>query len=75
MALAGTVNLLIDGFLLSCRVENKSPKTVSFYMNILNKFQWYLGKFKIENIDATAIRGFLVYLKESEHRWDSDVTP
>jgi len=44
-------------------------------MNILNKFQWYLGKFKIENIDATAIRGFLVYLKESEHRWDSDVTP
>jgi len=33
---------LIEGFLLSCRVENKSPATVSFYKNILDKFQWFL---------------------------------
>jgi len=30
---------LIEGFLLSCKVENKSPATISFYKNILDKFQ------------------------------------
>jgi hypothetical protein len=39
---------LIEGFLLSCRVENKSPATVSFNKNILDKFQWFLNKFGIE---------------------------
>ena len=46
---------MIEGFLLSCKVENKSPATISFYKNILDKFQWYLQKFGIETIDATAI--------------------
>jgi len=50
---------LIDGFLLSCRVENKSPATISFYQNILNKFQWFLEKFSLDTIDATTIRSFL----------------
>ncbi len=50
---------LIEGFLLSCKVENKSPATISFYKKILDKFQWYLHKFGIETIDATAIRRFL----------------
>jgi len=62
---------LIEGFLLSCKVENKSPATVSFYKNNLDKFQWYLNKYGIDNIDATTIRGFLCYLKESTNRWDS----
>jgi site-specific recombinase XerD len=65
---------LIEGFLLSCRVENKSPKTLSFYKNILEKFHWYLNKFGIENIDAMAIRGFLGYLKDTPSRWDSTNT-
>jgi len=65
---------LIEGFLLSCKVENKSPATISFYKNILDKFQWYLEKFAIDTIDATAIRSFLRYLKESTNRWDSNNT-
>jgi site-specific recombinase XerD len=65
---------LIEGFLLSCKVENKSPATISFYKNILDKFQWYLQKFGIDTIDATAIRGFLGYLKDSTSRWDSNNT-
>jgi len=32
---------LIEGFLLSCKVENKSPATVSFYKNILERFQCF----------------------------------
>ncbi|MFC2051562.1 tyrosine-type recombinase/integrase [Chloroflexota bacterium] len=62
---------MIEGFLLSCKVENKSPATISFYQNILDKFQWFLQKFGIDAIDATAIRSFLVYLKDSPNRWDS----
>jgi site-specific recombinase XerD len=65
---------LIDGFLLSCRVENKSPATISFYQNILSKFQWFLEKYGIETIDATTIRSFLGYLKDSPNRWDSTNT-
>jgi hypothetical protein len=46
---------LIEGFLLSCKVENKSPATISFYQNILTKFQWFLQKYGIDTIDATTI--------------------
>jgi hypothetical protein len=72
--LAIPLQRLIEGFLLSCKVENKSPATISFYKNILDKFQWYLEKFGIDTIDATAIRSFLGYLKESPNRWDSNNT-
>jgi site-specific recombinase XerD len=72
--LAIPLQRLIDGFLLSCRVENKSPATISFYQNILNKFQWFLQKYGIDTIDATTIRSFLGYLKDSPNRWDSTNT-
>ena len=63
---------LIEGFLLSCRVENKSPKTISFYKNNLEKFEWYLHKFTIDTIDASTIRGLLGYVKDTASRWDSN---
>ena len=69
--LAIPLQRLIEGFLLSCKVENKSPATISFYKNILDKFQWFLKKYGIETIDATTIRQFLGYLKDSPNRWDS----
>ena len=49
MQLAIPLDRLIEGFLLSCKVENKSPATISFYQNILNKFQWFLYKFDVED--------------------------
>ena len=72
--LAIPLHRLIEGFLLSCKVENKSPATISFYQNILNKFQWFLQKYGIDTIDATTIRSFLGYLKDSPNRWDSKNT-
>jgi site-specific recombinase XerD len=69
--LAIPLHRLIEGFLLSCRVENKSPKTLSFYKNNLEKFEWYLNKFGIKTIDASTIRSFLGYVKDTENRWDS----
>ncbi len=69
--LAIPLHRLIEGFVLSCKVENKSPKTISFYKNNLDKFVWFLNKFGIDTIDATTIRNFLRYVKDTENRWDS----
>ena len=69
--LAIPLHRLIEGFVLSCKVENKSPKTIDFYKRNLDNFQWFLNKFNIETIDANAIRSFLGYLKDTTHRWDS----
>ncbi len=72
--LAIPLDRLIEGFLLSCKVENKSPATIFFYKNILDKFQWFLSKHGIDTIDTTTIRSFLGYLKDSPNRWDSNNT-
>jgi site-specific recombinase XerD len=72
--LAIPLDRLIEGFLLSCKVENKSPATMSFYENILSKFQWFIEKFGINTIDTTTIRSFLAYVKDSPNRWDSTNT-
>ena len=69
--LAVPLHRLIAGFLLSCKVENKSSATISFYKNILDKFQWFLNKYGIDEMNAMTIRKFLGYLKDSPNRWDS----
>ena len=66
------LNRLIEGFLLSCKVENKSPATISFYKNILDKFRWFLEKNNIQDIDANTIRSFLGYLKDTTNRWGTN---
>ncbi|MGD0856038.1 MAG: tyrosine-type recombinase/integrase, partial [Dehalococcoidia bacterium] len=57
---------------MSCKVENKSPATISFYKNILDKFRWFLEKNSIQDIDANTIRNFLGYLKDTPNRWDTN---
>ena len=71
-SLSITLNRLIEGFLLSCKVENKSPATISFYKNILDKFRWFLEKNNIQDIDANTIRSFLGYLKDTTNRWGTN---
>jgi site-specific recombinase XerD len=34
---------LIKGFVLNCRCEGKSPKTISFYQDNLQRFLWYVA--------------------------------
>ncbi|MFC1893331.1 tyrosine-type recombinase/integrase [Chloroflexota bacterium] len=62
---------LIEGFLLTCRVEGKSPNTVTFYKGILDRFTWYLNEYSIYEITPMAIRSFLGYIQSTEHRWGS----
>jgi site-specific recombinase XerD len=62
---------LIEGFLLTCRVEGKSPNTVTFYKGILERFTWYINEFGVHEISPMAIRSFLGYIHSTERRWGS----
>jgi hypothetical protein len=50
------------GFLLSCRVENKSPATGLFYKNTLDKFQWFLYKHSIDR-ESLGMTGVFLFIK------------
>lgn len=65
---------LIKGYLLGCRTENKSTKTISGYEMVLRNFLWYAkanGFPDIQKITATHIKYFLMYLTTEQHRWNS----
>ena len=61
----------VDGFVLTCTVEGKSPSTVKFYKGILEKFIWYLNEFDIHEVNPMVIRGFLGYILSTDKRWGS----
>ncbi|MHA1971573.1 MAG: tyrosine-type recombinase/integrase [Candidatus Hodarchaeales archaeon] len=63
---------LVEGFLLTCTVEGKSPNTVTFYKGILNNFFWYLNEFNFTIVSPMVIRQFLSYILTTDNRWGSD---
>ncbi|MFC1958566.1 tyrosine-type recombinase/integrase [Chloroflexota bacterium] len=63
---------LIDGFILTCQVEGKSPNTVTFYKGILDRYTWYLNEFNLDEVTPMTIRSFLGYIQSTEHRWGSN---
>jgi len=64
---------LIKGYILNCRCEGKSPKTLSFYQDNLNRFLWYCfqNNFPINpsHITTDQIRQFLYYVASKAVRW------
>jgi len=70
------VKEVIDGFLLDCKVTGKSPKTTAFYKEKLSKFLWFCDAYHfpdaIEEITSQHIKSFLGYLRDSEHRYNSN---
>ena len=70
---------LVNGFLLSCKVEGKSLRTVAFYGEKLNKFLWYVEEYDLpaapEEITTEHIKRFLAYLRDNERRYNSDHPP
>jgi site-specific recombinase XerD len=67
-----TIKQVIDGFLLSCKVEGKSWGTIDCYRDKLKGFLWYATKYNwpgtIDEVNTQHLREFLVYLRETEHR-------
>lgn len=58
---------LIEGFKLSCQTENKSPKTIEWYISFLNRFHRFLERdcsLSVDSIDKNSIRAFILYLQQ-----------
>ncbi len=58
---------LIQGFKFSCQTEGKSPKTIEWYNDFLNKFRKYLN-FKgfpidLKQINRDHVRAYIAYLQ------------
>ncbi|MFC1916388.1 tyrosine-type recombinase/integrase [Chloroflexota bacterium] len=70
-----TIKQAIDGFLLSCKVEGKADGTIECYSDKLKGFLWYATNYDwpddISAITTNHLREFLVYLRETKHRFNS----
>jgi len=65
---------LAKGYILNCKTENKSPKTISGYEMVLRNFAWYCKENnfpQVQKLTAVHIRYFLWYLGSESHRWKS----
>ena len=71
-----TIKQPIDGFLLSCKVEGKSYGTIECYSDKLKGFLWYATNYRwpddMRAITTQHIREFLAYLRDTEHRFESN---
>ena len=63
------LDTLIDGYRLYCQADGKSPHTIRWYMGKLSVFQAFLSRqgevVKMQELDAQAVRAFIVYLQTS----------
>ncbi len=70
-----TIKQAINEFLLSCKVEGKSYGTIDCYSDKLKGFLWYATNYNwpddITAITTNHLREFLVYLRETPHRFNS----
>jgi len=66
-------NNLLQGYILNCHCEGKSPKTVSFYQGNLKRFIWYCRENDYPEdpgqLTPTHIRQFLWYVSSEPMRW------
>ncbi|MFC1950081.1 tyrosine-type recombinase/integrase [Chloroflexota bacterium] len=56
---------LIDGFILSYKLDGKSPLTIDSHQQKLSRFLDYLEKHPYEAITTTVVRNFLGYVRET----------
>jgi len=77
--MSNTIKQAIDGFLLNCKVEGKSWGTIDCYADKLKGFLWYANNYDwpddIAEITTQHLREFLVYLRETDHRFNSRCIP
>jgi site-specific recombinase XerD len=65
---------LAKGYILNCKTEGKSPKTISGYEMSLRNFTWYYKQNdfpEVQKLTTVHIRHFLWYLASESHRWNS----
>jgi site-specific recombinase XerD len=76
--LVSTTNLqsLAHGYILNCRSEGKSPKTIITYQTALNNFIWYCKQNNFpdtaQKLNAVHVRQFIWYLTSATNRWGNN---
>jgi site-specific recombinase XerD len=69
-----SIESLAKGYILNCKTESKSPKTISCYEMVINNFIWYCKQNnfpQVQKLTAVHIRHFLWYLGSEPNRWNS----
>jgi site-specific recombinase XerD len=49
----------IEQFLLACRAENKAPKTIRAYHDILNDFLLHAGDVELEELNVATVQQYI----------------
>jgi|GEM_PF-3137045 len=66
----------ITNFLMTCKVEGRSNGTIECYTDKLKGFAWYARTYDwpddVSLITTQHLRGFLVYLRDTKHRFNSN---
>ncbi|NQT74055.1 MAG: tyrosine-type recombinase/integrase [Chloroflexi bacterium] len=69
---------LIRGYIVGCRCEGKSAKTIDSYQMVLRNFLWLCRQkgypLEPQRINASHIREFLWYLASETNRWGNKST-
>ena len=63
---------LVKGYILNCKSEGKSPKTIAIYQTVLRNFLWYSKRNdfpEAHKLTPVHIRHFLWYLSTESNRW------
>lgn len=61
----------VEEFLLARRADGLAEKTLTWYASMLNIFQGYLGDQMIDHVSTSALRKYIVALRESEYAPDT----
>jgi len=73
---ATSIKQAIDSFLRFCKVEGKFYGTIECYSDKLKGFLWYATNYHWPNditvITTNHLREFLAYLRDTDHRFNSN---
>ena len=62
------IEKLIEGFRISCQTENKSPKTIEWYISFLTRFRLFLESnsypTNVIELNRNYVRSFILYLQQ-----------
>ena len=73
-----TTDLLVQGYLLHCRCEGKSPSTITTYEEHLRRFVWYCERQHFPSdprkLTSHHIGSFIWYVGSESNRWGTNST-
>jgi len=73
-----SLKALVDGYILNCRCEGKSPETTHTYEEHLRRFLWYCRQQNFpddpQKLNASHLRNFFSYIASEPVRWNGSST-